>query len=310
MQKLPIDHPPVKGMKNGAANEQTGTAWKDMLRWIAAGAAVLVVHAAGAYAIHAAQPVDAPDGELAAAIMMELDPMPQAPEVVDDAVAPMVDASKNPQETEIEPEKPVETPVEKVEEVKPEEPVEDMPDVAQAEPVEESVPEVAEAPKPEVVLPKIVEKPKVKKPDPEPKPEKVKKQPSKKAAKAEQTQQSAAPQINAKNSTRVAANANRQSSSSEGVNSARWQSKVQAHLERRKRVSQRSLSRADKGVVHVNFVIDASGTVLSARITGSSGNPKIDQAALDAVKRASPVPAPPPALAAARIPFTVPFKFN
>ncbi|WP_421091098.1 TonB family protein [Pseudochrobactrum sp. MP213Fo] len=296
-------------MKNAAGNERSGAVWKDLTRWLGAGAVVLMAHAAGAYAIHASQPEMAPDGEPPAAIMMELDPMPQAPEVEENSVAPMAEASQNPQEAEAEPEKPVE----QVEEVKPPEPVEEPEDVAESEPVEETVPEVPEAPKPEVVLPKKVEKPVAKKP--EPKLEKPKKQPkpkeqAKKTVKAETTQQAAAPQINAQNSTRVAANTNRQSSASAGVSSARWQSKVQAHLERKKRAAQRSLGRGAKGVVQVAFVIDASGNVLSARVSGSSGNAQIDQAAVDAVKRASPVPAPPPAMAAARIPFAVPFKFN
>ena len=309
MKNLPIDHPPVRGMKNGSAVEQSSGVWKDMVRWLGAGAAVLMVHAAGAYALHAAVPEQVPDGEPPAAIMMELDPMPQAPEVEQDSVAPSAEASQTPDEAEVEPEKPVE----QVEEVKPEEPVEEPEEVAEAEPVEEIVPEVAEAPKPEVVLPKVVEKPKIEKK--EPKPEKPKEKPkpkekSKKTVKAEQTQAASAPQINAQNSSRVAANANRQSSASAGVSSAKWQSKVQAHLERKKRTAQRKLGRADKGIVQIAFVIDASGNVLSARISGTSGNSQVDQAALSAVKAASPVPAPPPAMAAARIPFQVPFRFN
>lgn len=309
MKELPIDHPPVRGMKNGSAVEPSSGLWKDMVRWLGAGAAVLMAHAAGAYALHASIPEMVPDGEPPAAIMMELDPVPQAPEVEEDSIAPSAEASQNPDEAEIEPEKPVE----QVEEVKPEEPVEEPQEVAEAEPVEEEVPEIIEAPKPEVVLPKVVEKPKVEKK--EPKQEKPKEKPkpkekAKKTQKAEQTQAASAPQINAQNSSRVAANANRQSSASAGVSSAKWQSKVQAHLERKKRTAQRKLGRGDKGVVQIAFVIDAGGNVLSARVSGTSGNPQVDQAALTAVKAASPVPAPPPAMAAARIPFQVPFKFN
>lgn len=309
MKELPIDHPPVKGMKNGSTVEQSGGAWKDMTRWLGAGAFVLMAHAAGAYALHASVPEMVPDGEPPAAIMMELDPVPQAPEVEEDSVAPSAEASQNPDEAEVEPDEPVE----QVEEVTPEEPVEEPQEVAEAEPVEEVTPEVPEAPKPEVVLPKKVEQPK-KVEKKEPKPEKPKEKPkpkekAKKTQKAEQTQAASAPQINAQNSSRVAANANRQSSASAGVSSAKWQSKVQAHLERKKRSAQRKL-RGEKGIVQIAFVIDATGNVLSARIAGSSGNPQIDQAALGAVKAASPVPAPPPAMAAARIPFQVPFKFN
>ena len=310
MKELPIDHPPVKGMKNGSATEQTSGVWKDALRWLGAGAAVLMAHAAGAYAIHASQPEMLPDGEPPAAIMMELDPMPQAPEVEEDSVAPMAEASQEPDKAEVEPEKPVEQA--EPEEVKPEEPVEEPEEVAEAEPVEEVVPDIIEAPKPEVVLPKVVEKPKVVKKE-EPKPEKPKQKPkpkevAKKTVKAEQTQSAAAPQINAQNSSRVAANTNRQSSASAGVSSAKWESKLYAHLNRKKRAAQRGLGRADKGIVNLTFVIDPAGNVLSAR--ASSGNPQLDHAATEMVKKASPVPAPPPAFAEARKTISVPIKFD
>ncbi len=305
MKELPIDHPPVRGMKNGSVVEHNGSAWKEMARWLGAGAAVLMVHAAGAYALHGAQAEVQPDGEPPAAIMMELDPIAQAPEVEEDSVAPSAEASQNPDEAEVEPEQPVE----QVEEVEPE-PIEEPQEVAEAEPVEEEEPEVIEAPKPEVVLPKVVEKPKVeKKPEPEkPKQKPKPKEKAKKTQKAEQTQAASAPQINAQNSSRVAANANRQSNASAGVSSAKWQSKLYAHLNRKKRSAQRAIGRGNKGIVNLTFVIDPSGNVLSAR--ANSGNPVMDQAVVEMVKKASPVPAPPPALAEARKTISVPIKFD
>lgn len=308
VRELPIDHPPVRGMKNAAANEQSGSFWKDIARWSCAGGLVFMAHIAGAYALHASQPQMLPDGEPPAAIMMELDPVAQAPEVEQEAATAMAETAQNPQLEETEPEQPVE---------QTQEPEAPQP-VAQQEPAEETPPEVAPAPvtpavKPEVVLPKQVAKPVVQTTEPQvqkPKKPAKPKQQAKKAAKAEQNQQAAAPQLNAQNSSRVAANKTVQSNAAAGVSSAKWQSKVQAHLERKKRAAQRSLGRGAKGIVQVAFVIDAAGKVLSARVSGSSGNAQIDQAALEAVKRASPVPAPPPAMAASRIPFAVPFRFN
>ena len=48
-----------------------------------------------------------------------------------------------------------------------------------------------------------------------------------------------------------------------------------------------------EGRGHVTFRIERDGTVLDASITESSGYPALDQAILDALRRASPVPRPP-----------------
>jgi periplasmic protein TonB len=60
----------------------------------------------------------------------------------------------------------------------------------------------------------------------------------------------------------------------------------------------------------VAFTIDPSGQVISSRVTRSSGNPLLDQAALDMLSRASPVPAPPREIAKPRMPVTVPVVFD
>ncbi|SPU72673.1 TonB protein [Brucella suis] len=57
-------------------------------------------------------------------------------------------------------------------------------------------------------------------------------------------------------------------------------------------------------------MIDPSGNVLSARIAVSSGDPAVDQLALEAARRASPVPAPPAAIAKVRMPITMPLLFK
>lgn len=307
MKDLPIDHPPVRGMKNGLISEEAGFRRRDAARWSVAALVVLTVHGAGAYALHSAHVHHQPEGEPPAAIMLELDPVAQAPEAAQDSAIPSAETSPHPDQAEYEPQP-------QAEHAESKEPVIEEPqELAAADPAEE-VPEVIEAPKPEIVLPKVAEKPKNEK-KPEPKPEKPKHKPrhrekAGKTQKAAETQAASAPQINAQNSSRMAASLNRQSNASAGISPAKWQSKVQAHLERKKRTAQRRLGRADKGIVQIAFVIDAGGNVISARISGTSGNPQVDQAALSAVKAASPVPAPPPSMAASRIPFQVPFKFN
>ncbi len=108
---------------------------------------------------------------------------------------------------------------------------------------------------------------------------------------------------------RAKANRRGKNAASAGVSTAKWTSKLQSHMARNVRFLQRK-SRNAKGLVQVTFVIDPSGNVLSARLAGSSGNSQVDQLALEAARRASPVPAPPAALAKARMPITLPLLFK
>ena len=59
-------------------------------------------------------------------------------------------------------------------------------------------------------------------------------------------------------------------------------------------LSERGAARGEEGVVEVRFSIDDRGNVLSAKVVRSSGHPALDEAVLDLMRRASPVPAPPP----------------
>ena len=67
-----------------------------------------------------------------------------------------------------------------------------------------------------------------------------------------------------------------------------------AHLERRKRYPPGAQARGERGTVYVRFTIDASGNVQSVSLSRSSGHAELDQEVLAMVRRASPVPAPPP----------------
>jgi len=180
---------------------------------------------------------------------------------------------------------------------------------------------VVEAEKPEVAVPLPVEKPEVK-PEPKPEPKKVEKpkpekpkQPKvekpkpKKAEKAPETRQAAAPRMDADAGEKAAANRRGENSASAGVASNKWQAKMNAHMARNTRFMQRKARNA-KGRVVINFVIDPSGNVLSVKLAGSSGNSEVDQLALEAARRASPVPAPPAAIAKARMPITLPLLFK
>jgi len=75
---------------------------------------------------------------------------------------------------------------------------------------------------------------------------------------------------------------------------ADWQSRLMAHLERRKRYPAGARSRRERGIVHVRFTIGENGQVLSASLARSSGYADLDNEVLSLLRRASPVPAPPP----------------
>ncbi|EEY05191.1 TonB family protein [Brucella neotomae] len=301
-------HPPVKVARTDSYDHSF---WRDAGRWLGAGVLVLLVHAAGAYVIHMAQEDNQPEGTEVAAMVVELVP---------DLVAPAEERVSE----EVQPE----TTTEQPEEVQPEPEPEPQPE-AKAEPQqvqepEEVIPDVVEAQKPEVAVPLPVEKPQEKpeekpkaepKPEPKkveklkpqkPKPEKVK---PKKAEKAAKTREASAPRVDADNGAKVAASKRGETSASAGVIWAKWTSRLQSHMARNARFLQ-GKSRNTRGEAHVAFVIDPSGNVLSARIAVSSGDPAVDQLALEAARRASPVPAPPAAIAKARMPITMPLLFK
>lgn len=88
---------------------------------------------------------------------------------------------------------------------------------------------------------------------------------------------------------------------------ARWQSRLMSHLERRKRYPSSAKRARKQGVVQVRFTIDGSGNVGSVALTRSSGVSELDNEVLSLVRRASPVPAPPPGVSRTIV---VPIKFS
>jgi TonB family protein len=87
-----------------------------------------------------------------------------------------------------------------------------------------------------------------------------------------------------------------------------WQRQLLIHLERHKRYPN---SRAGKGAhVVVGFELDRRGRVSKATIVKGSGDAAFDQAALEMMKRADPVPAPPPLVADEGLTFNVPVAFR
>lgn len=88
-----------------------------------------------------------------------------------------------------------------------------------------------------------------------------------------------------------------------------WENRLLAHLQRYKRypASARALNQED--VIFVQFTIDRTGRVLSSRLKRSRGFAPLDQEVALLMRRASPLPAPPPTMGGTTIEMMVPIEF-
>ncbi|WMR30711.1 energy transducer TonB, partial [Metapseudomonas otitidis] len=149
---------------------------------------------------------------------------------------------------------------------------------------------LAEAPKPTIAIaPKPKPKPKPPKPKPpEPKPEQ---KPQEQESPKEQV---AAPTPPAPPSD--AKPAAQQESMASAMTQARetWQSQLLAHLAKYKRYPEDARRRNIEGVNRLSFTVDAEGKVLAYALTGKSGSASLDRATLEMIRRAQPLPPPPP----------------
>lgn len=91
---------------------------------------------------------------------------------------------------------------------------------------------------------------------------------------------------------------------------ASYAARVRAHIESFKVYPPQARRRHQTGVVGLSFTIDRQGRVLSAQITTSSGNPVLDQAALDMLSAAQPLPKPPSDLAGENLRMTSSAEFG
>jgi len=89
---------------------------------------------------------------------------------------------------------------------------------------------------------------------------------------------------------------------------AKWQIKLVTHLEKFKRYPQDG--KGAQGVANVAFTMDRSGKLVSSEISDSSGSTVLDAAALEMVRRAQPLPAPPPETGDAQLTQVVPIRFD
>jgi protein TonB len=89
---------------------------------------------------------------------------------------------------------------------------------------------------------------------------------------------------------------------------ATWEKELAAHFNKFKRYPSDRITQSAE--VIVGFVLDRVGHVLSARIVKGSGDTSFDEAALAMLRRADPVPSPPPVVADENLTFTVPVDFR
>ncbi|TNL09684.1 energy transducer TonB [Kosakonia cowanii] len=275
--------------------------------WIGAGIVAAALHGGGVLWLLREPPLVAADDAPPPAIMIEL---------ADTSEAVMTDQNEitADQQTaqESQPVEKVETPVDQPREevakntpepIEPEQrPVENP--VETDDPIEQEVAKQLE----NVEVPLPVSRPK----RPEKKPEVVKKEPKKTPVKPRQQQQAESKQEVEAKAQVVQSNRNaaRQSTSglfSSSMTPAKWQARLMAHLERRKRYPSDARSRGETGTVYVRFSIDDVGNVLSVTLARSSGHSELDDEVLSLVRRASPVPAPP---AGVKKTITAPVQFS
>ncbi|MND63353.1 transport protein TonB [compost metagenome] len=280
----------------------------ELTLWGVAGLASLAVHIGGAALVMREMPVEMADSAPPPAIMVEL---AAEPEAINTDANEISEQAENSQEVKSDTVEPVEQPEEIVEQPTPEEiqPEQPVKEVAEAEPELVDIPEpepepeidpveeqvMTELENVEVPIPVFRPTPEEKKPVKKPKPKKqeVAKRPErKKPAPSSKASTEAAAQVTQSN--RNAANQRTAGMGFGSVSPAKWQSRLMTHLERRKRYPSGARSRGEQGTAYVRFRIDDAGNVLSASLARSSGFPELDNAVVEMVRRASPVPAPPP----------------
>lgn len=91
---------------------------------------------------------------------------------------------------------------------------------------------------------------------------------------------------------------------------AAWQSRLLGHLEGFRRYPTRALRQRHEGVTYLRFSVDRHGRVGAVRLERGSGSDLLDAEALEVVRRAQPVPAPPPEIEGDPVEVVVPVQFR
>jgi protein TonB len=89
-----------------------------------------------------------------------------------------------------------------------------------------------------------------------------------------------------------------------------WQGRLLGRLQRFKRYPEEARFRREEGVAHATFTLDRDGRVLAAGIARTSGSASLDAEALALIRRADPLPPPPPEVPGGTVTLTVPLRFS
>lgn len=275
-------------------------AFRSVLRWTLAGAAIAGLHAGGIWLVLHREEASAA-GEPPAAVMMELAALAVAPEAPPEQLSPderMTEAQPSPLQEKND--EPAELPEEKPEPVvvEPKKPVEDV--LLPPVPLEIETPKLPEVKDAEAILT-----------PPSPQPKAVRKPPSKKMAERKQPDdrkidRTTAPLATPNPRADRAAAPSSSSAFNPSTSPATWKSSVNAHLLRHKGGNPNGAV----GTAVVAFIINRSGGVVSSRLVRSSGDPVLDAKAVSTPRSASPVPAPPPDVAGSSIELALPIRYG
>jgi protein TonB len=251
---------------------------------------VLAAHAAAVGAALGWRAAEPPYSPPPAAVMLELAPLPAAPET------PQIDAPPAPELREAVPE-PQEPP-----------PVDLKPmkiELAEAEPPPPV--EITPPDKIEIVLPQPEPPPPVelKPPPPKPRPVEKRKPPQERKPPSD----AAAPQATPDQAQRATAPTQGATPEPPSAGLPTWRNLVSRHLERHKRYPPDAQRQRQEGVVYVHFTLSRDGRVLAARIATPTGVASLDQEGLDLLQRAQPLPPFPPDQPGEAMELVVPIQF-
>jgi protein TonB len=277
----------------------SGHSWQQeggFARWSGALATVLALHAGAALSGLVVWSPSEPPAPPPAAIMLELTPVPAAPP------APHVTA----------PPEPTPPPAPEVDLTRLLPPIPELPLIPPG------------IPKPEVVLPKPEpekkkaeqakpdkpkEKPKkdkVEKPKPKPEPEPdVAQEPALEPAQQQAAKAAAPVPPSVAPAAPSAADVARVANAK-----VTWQGMLEAHLRKFRKYPRSALRRNIEGTVLVRFRMDRDGEVLSYSVVRSSDHDVLDEAALDMIERADPLPPLPDEVPGESIEIIIPATFD
>jgi len=91
---------------------------------------------------------------------------------------------------------------------------------------------------------------------------------------------------------------------------ASYAKKLLRHVERRKRYPRAAAGKRISGATRLAITINRSGSLVGARVTGSSGHRVLDDAAVATARRAAPFPRPPQGVGGSTISFSVTLRFK